>query len=116
MDLIVHICLPLIWQEAEHNGEYRGDTLDTQGFIHCSKPEQVLKVANAYYSNQQDLLLTWIDPQKLEPELRWEAADEDVFPHIYGPLNLNAVVGKTRLLPNSHGWFEEIIYPKSSTR
>lgn len=116
MDLIVHICLPAVWEETERKGIYLGDTLESQGFIHCSKPGQVLQVANAFYGDQSELLLIWIDPHKLDSEFRWEAADSDVFPHIYGPLNLSAVLGKTVLRPLEDGEFDQLIFPDGITR
>ncbi|MEJ2709757.1 MAG: DUF952 domain-containing protein [Anaerolineales bacterium] len=91
-DLIAHISARQVWLAAQSEAEYRGDTLETEGFIHCSKPEQVLETANRYYAGRQDLVLVWIDPQRVKAEIRWEAAGGQVFPHIYGALNLDAVV------------------------
>ncbi len=90
--LLVHLCSQSEWQRAQQNGEYHADTLETTGFIHLSKPEQILKVANQYYPAARNVLLLWIDPSKLQSDLRWEVSDGDVFPHLYGALNLDAVV------------------------
>ena len=92
---ITHICRPEDWRLAQEQGSYTVASLETQGFIHCSRPDQVLRVANFLYKDQPGLLLLWIDPDRLASPLRWEHSDDnlsDDFPHIYGPLNLEAVV------------------------
>lgn len=108
MQLIVHISARQAWQAAQSQTGYRGDTLETEGFIHCSKQEQVLETANRYYIGRQDLVLVWIDPQRVKAEIRWEAAGEQVFPHIYGPLNLDAVVGVFDFAPDGDGQFRKL--------
>ena len=108
MDQIVHICSKKDWNSAQVAGEYRADSLESEGFIHFSKPEQAVDTANRYYSGRQDLLLLWIDPGKLEAELRWEPSNGDVFPHLYGPLNLSAVLKTTTFSPDSAGVFQTL--------
>ena len=98
---ILHICSYADCNEALKRGEYRADSLDTEGFIHCSTPAQVVKTANRFYRGRQDLILLVIDPNRVTPEIRAEAADADVFPHIYGPLNLDAVVRTRDFVPTS---------------
>jgi uncharacterized protein (DUF952 family) len=75
-------------------------SLADEGFIHCSTHAQVVATANRIFRGSGDLLLLELDPSKLTATLRWERATDvgDEFPHIYGPLNLDAVVG-TRPLP-----------------
>jgi uncharacterized protein (DUF952 family) len=97
--VIVHIATRQAWQAAQTAGAYRGDTLDVQGFIHCSRPEQVIPVANTRFRGRTDLVLLCIDEAKLAAELREEEGEPgQLFPHIYGPLNLDAVV-RTELFP-----------------
>lgn len=105
---ILHICISVDWSVASGRGEYKPASFDEIGFIHCSTPQQLLKVANAFYRNTLDLLVLWIDPTKLNVPLKWEAADGDRFPHIYGALNLPAVVAVYDFLPDSNGIFREI--------
>jgi uncharacterized protein (DUF952 family) len=110
-NLIAHISARQVWQAAQSKAEYRGDTLESEGFIHCSKPDQVLETANRYFAGRQNLVLVWIDLQRVKAEIRWEAAGGQVFPHIYGALNLDAVVaaddfpsdpdGRFRTLPHA---------------
>ncbi len=93
--MILHITTRGDWEAARTLGDYRLDTLDSEGFIHCSTPEQVLGPANALYRGQDDLVLLVIDPARLTAELVYEDCYEagEAFPHVYGPLNLDAVVG-----------------------
>ena len=103
--LILHLCNRTAWQAAQQQGEYRAASLDSEGFIHCSRPEQILKVANAYYPGAQNMVLLWIVPERLQPQLRWETSDQDTFPHLYGPLNLDAVTAVTDYPPDPDGTF-----------
>ena len=105
MSLIVHICSRQAWEAAQVQGEYKAPSLGSEGFMHCSRPNQVLGVANQFYRGVEGLVLLWIDPQKVDAEIRWEAADGETFPHIYGPLNLDAVVGVKDFEPDSDGRF-----------
>jgi glutathione S-transferase len=88
---------------------YESSTLLSQGFIHLSRPEQVHLPANALYSETSGLLLLWIDPSRLASEIRDEPPAPGApitFPHLYGPLNLDAVVAETPLPPWKRGEFE----------
>ncbi len=89
---IFHIASASDWAQAVADGEYRtstrGRTLDDEGFIHASHPHQVRDVANNYYRDAGALVLLEIDTDRLRPEVR----DEGGFPHIHGPLNVDAVV------------------------
>ena len=114
MNYIVHICTQDEWSAAQRAGEYRALSLKNEGFIHCSRPEQILWVANQYYPRVTDLLLLWIDPQKVAVKLLWEDSDGEVFPHLYGPLNLNAVISVTDFVPDPDGVFQ--VVPEPGTR
>lgn len=106
MAIILHITSRDAWDAARVAGSYRGDTLDTEGFIHCSTPAQVLGVAEAFFSEQRGLLLLAIDEGRVRPEIRYEGAPGgDQFPHIYGPLNLEAVVRTAAFAPGTDGRF-----------
>ena len=100
--MIFHITSQPAWEDAQKRGDYRAASLDTEGFIHCSTHSQVLPVAESYYKGQSGLIILVIEPTLLSSPLKWEAPsggtpppgvpDGDAFPHIYGPINLNAVV------------------------
>lgn len=104
MATLLHITTQADWERAERAGAYRIDSLDTEGFIHCSLPEQVAAVAERYYAGRNDLILLWIDDDLVEPEIRYEG-DPEQYPHIYGPLNPNAVLRVTSYLPDQGGTF-----------
>jgi len=101
--MIYHIVSRSDWAQAQATGRYSAPSLESEGFIHCSRLEQVLTVADNFYRNRSDLLLLCIEEGKLVSELRWEAPAhpkhstvntigcDERFPHLYGPLNLNAV-------------------------
>jgi uncharacterized protein (DUF952 family) len=98
MSQIFHLARRVEWDDALAAGEYRistrGLTLDEVGFIHCSYAEQVDGVARAFYRDVPDLVLLTIDTARVTDELRIEAAGDGAerFPHIYGPLAVDAVV------------------------
>ena len=108
MNYILHICTQDEWAADQSTGEYRAATLKSEGFIHCSRPEQIVWVANQYYPGAVDLVLLWIDLQKLSARLHWEDSDGDVFPHLYGPLNLDAVTSVIDFVPDPDGVFRVV--------
>lgn len=105
---IVHLCQQQAWELAQAAGEYRPKSLEEVGFIHCSRPEQILEVANNFFPGQHGLVVLWIDHQRVQPEIRWEPSDGDVYPHIYGPLNLEAVRAVQDFTPDIDGFFRRM--------
>lgn len=96
---IFHIALPHDWAGAFQTGEYtmstRGRTLAEVGFIHASTLAQTAATANRFYGDVEQLVLLRIDPAKVPHEIRWEPPApgvDELFPHIYGPLPISAVV------------------------
>jgi uncharacterized protein (DUF952 family) len=108
MEYIVHVCTRAEWLSSGSGRAYRASSLDTEGFIHCSRPDQVLKVVNMFYRGIPDLCLLWIAPEKLNADLRWEAADGDQFPHLYGALNLDAVLAVSDFRPDADGVYRSL--------
>ena len=102
---LVHLCTRAAWQAAQDAGSYQPPSLAAEGFIHLSRPDQILKVANTFYRGLAEAVLLWIDPTRLQAALRWEAADADLFPHLYGALNLEAVAAINDLIPDQDGVF-----------
>ena len=113
--MIFHITSRAAWTEAQANGEYTAPSLAAEGFIHCSTLSEVLPVANSYYPGQTGLVLLVIEPTLLSSALKWEGpsggtpppgvAQGEQFPHVYGPINLNAVVKVVELEPDASGAF-----------
>lgn len=111
---IYHIVQAAAWQSGQ---PYRADSLSREGFIHLSRRDQVLGVANAFYAGQRGLLLLEVDADRLTSELRWEAPvhpstpapgtplPENLFPHLYGPLNPEAVLAAHPFAPGADGTF-----------
>lgn len=113
IDWIVHICPRADWEAA--SGEYRPVSLKSEGFIHFSDPDQALETANRYYAGQAGLLLLWVDPARLRAELRREPVGGRIFPHLYGPLNTDAVLSVREFPPDHDGVFRELPPPGHQT-
>jgi uncharacterized protein (DUF952 family) len=106
--MIFHITTKTAWDDAQAKGEYAAESLGAEGFIHCSTLAQVLPVANNFYKDQDALILLMIEDTLLSSDLKWEAPsggtpppgvpEGDLFPHIYGPINLDAVVSASDLI------------------
>jgi uncharacterized protein (DUF952 family) len=95
-DDIFHITTRTCWIGAQHSGFYSAESLSKEGFIHCSRKTQLLRVANLHFANQSSLMILEIDLSILTPEVRWEPAadrEDELFPHVYGAINLDSVVG-----------------------
>jgi len=93
--LILHITTAPEWDRARAAGVYLAPSLDSEGFIHCSLPTQVTHVADWFYRDVPDLVLLCVDPARLTSDLRWEPSADAFagdFPHVYGPIDLPAVV------------------------
>jgi uncharacterized protein (DUF952 family) len=96
---IFHIALESEWEAAALSGDYRtstlGRSLAEEGFIHASRRHQLDGVRRLFYAQvTEPLVVLEIEPDRLKVPLRLEAppgADE-AFPHIYGPLPVDAVV------------------------
>lgn len=92
--MLFHLLSRADWHQAMAANEYRPPSLEKEGFIHFSAAHQIKKVRDTFYRDQPDLLLLVIDETRLTSPLRWDAVGEkgERFPHLYGPLNLDAVV------------------------
>lgn len=97
--MIYHVVTQSNWQNALQAGYYEASSLVAEGFIHTSQASQVAGVLERYYKGQADLLLLHIDETKLTAPLKYELASSvnEAFPHIYGRLNLDAVVKTEQL-------------------
>jgi uncharacterized protein (DUF952 family) len=112
---IFHITSRQAWQEAQAAGRYSAPSLAAEGFIHCSTRSQVGPVAEKYYRGQTGLVVLVIDTARLGARVKWEApfdgapprgvAAAETFPHIYGPVEPEAVVQVLDLEPAADGSF-----------
>ena len=107
MSIILHIAEPQRWKDAQASGRYQPQQFAAEGFIHCSTPEQVIQVANARFRGRTDLVLLTIDTDQVGPEILYENLEggSQLFPHIYGELNLDAVTEISDFIPGSDGYF-----------
>ncbi len=92
--MIYHITTRKRWEEALAKGSYEPQSFKEEGFIHASHEEQIPGVLERYYAGQNDLIKLIIDPEKLSSPLifEWSPSTQDTFPHIYGPINIEAVI------------------------
>jgi uncharacterized protein (DUF952 family) len=118
-DIIYHLVTESEFQAQVKGNEYTPARFDHDGFIHCtSEPSALLAVANDYFSAvKEPVLVLIIEPDKLVPEVRFEAPEpiagggtshlehDLLFPHIYGPLNLDAVI-EMGVLRKSDGMYQ----------
>lgn len=112
---LLHLTERPLWEAARGTGTYemstRGRTLHEEGFIHCSLPHQLAGVAELLYgagsragAGDQDLVVLVIDTERLPAPVRYESLRPggEEFPHIYGPVPVEAVVG-VNPWPNKEG-------------
>ena len=121
MTFIFHITSQYHWQLAQREGQYQVDSLTTVALIHAATQNQLSDVANCFYQGQPNLVVLRIDCQKLNAELKWEAPihpqptqageinDQQLFPHIYGAINLDAVQAVMPLIWDDKGRFGGLI-------
>ena len=93
MTLIYKICSEALWREAERVGVFAGAAIDLEdGYIHFSTDAQAPETAARHFARQGDLVLVAVAAEALGDSLRWEPSrGGDLFPHLYGPLRVDAV-------------------------
>ena len=105
MRRIYKICPASAWREAERQGAYRGSADDVRdGFIHFSTAAQVAETAKKHFFGQTGLFLIEVDAEVLGEALRWERSrNDELFPHLYGELDLGAVIAVLDMPARSDG-------------
>lgn len=108
---IYHISIKKDWERAIQEKVYTHESLIKEGFIHASDYDQLLSTAEMYYSEDVPLVLLAIDPEKLNAPVKYELAvtRDSLFPHIFGPVNLEAVIQAVPFEKDSTGKF---FFPK----
>ncbi|WAJ72294.1 DUF952 domain-containing protein [Catenovulum adriaticum] len=94
------------YEQALQNGQLIRDSIKTEGFIHASPKNQLNRVANKFYKNTHKPLLLTVEKEKILSTVKYEPAKGGLYPHIYGPLNINAVVKALPISTNKNGDFE----------
>lgn len=94
MPIIYHVTTATEWNAARQSGQYEAASLKEEGFIHCSQESQVAGVLDRYFAGKTGLVKLVIDTDKLTSRFvfDWSPTVKDTFPHIYGPINKEAVV------------------------
>ena len=94
MPVIYHVTTSENWNAAKQKGYYEHPSLKDEGFIHCSHEHQVPGVLERYFAGQADLVKLVIDTDKLTSKFvfDWSPSTADTFPHVYGPINTDAVI------------------------
>ena len=110
-DPILHLAIPDDWNAARESGAYRISTrglgLDEEGFVHCSTPAQMEFVANTFYGDVDELIVLTVDPDSVGSPVRWEPpvpGSKELFPHVYGPLLLDAIPVTRTWRQGPDGW------------
>jgi uncharacterized protein (DUF952 family) len=108
--VILHFCPERDWVAAQPDGAYVADSLATEGFIHCSTPELIHLAANRHAHGRRDLVLLEVDETRLDQPPRFEPGDptdpaSPLYPHVYGPIPVAAVVGVREWRPGPDGSF-----------
>jgi uncharacterized protein (DUF952 family) len=112
--MVLHITTRKDWENALSAGEYTALSLQNEGFIHCSTLKQTIDTANVFFKGQKGLALLCVDETKLNRQLKYEdptgGGQHDpsvgkLFPHVYGPINLDAVIKVVDFPSNEDGSF-----------
>ncbi|HTL07378.1 MAG TPA: DUF952 domain-containing protein [Chitinophagaceae bacterium] len=100
MPVIYHVTTAAEWENAQQKGAYTTPSLQAEGFIHCSADDaQVAGVLQRYFAGKTNLLKLVIDTDKLKSRFiyEWSPSTADTFPHVYGPINLEAVIDSIKI-------------------
>ena len=108
MRKIYKICPASAWREAERQGVFRGSPVDvSDGFIHFSTASQVEETARKHFAGQTGLFLIAVETEALGDALRWERSrNDELFPHLYGDLDLGAVTSIQSMPTRSDGFHD----------
>jgi uncharacterized protein (DUF952 family) len=91
--LIYHIVTPEKWEQFKNEPFYEAESLESEGFIHCSYRNQLPGVLERYYKNAERVLILHINPSVLTSKLISEpSTNQEIYPHIYGEINRAAIV------------------------
>ena len=108
----MHLLADDEWNAAKDAVLWEPASFQEVGFVHLSTPQQVHLPANGLYQGRTDLVALLVDAGKVDAEIRWEPGAPDdpeqiLFPHLYGPLPVRAVIGSVRYKPDADGRFSE---------
>ncbi len=92
-EVIYHLTTLPEWEEAQDKGSYQPPSFQQEGFIHCSTESQLEGVMKKHFQQHENLVKLVIDPARVLQKIQYDKVEGEVneYPHIYGPLNLEAV-------------------------
>lgn len=101
-----HLVPSTVWESQRHLHEYVPEAFADDGFIHCTNGlVQLLKVANLFYTaDEREFVVLALNMSSIAPDVRYDDAG-NLFPHIYGPLNISAVVAEAPVERSADGMF-----------
>ncbi len=93
-EYLYHVTTLKEWEAAKIKNEYKPVNFEQDGFIHCSVEKQIPGVLDRFYKGQTGLVKLKIEKEKVQRPVLFELAIDldELFPHIYGALNLDSVV------------------------
>lgn len=106
----LHLTPKDVWDRQRNQSEYIPEAYERDGFIHCTDgDENLLSVATLFYSNDaRDFVVLTLAVDKIRSEVKYEDPDR-IYPHIYGPLNTDAVIGIKAIERSADGQFDRIV-------
>ncbi len=93
MATIFHIASKEKWTKSRSRGQYSDESLQSEGFIHCSTAGQVVDTANRYFKGRSGLVLLSIETSDIVSVIAYQSSGDsgEEYPHIFGPINHDAV-------------------------
>ncbi|MBY0281344.1 MAG: DUF952 domain-containing protein [Alphaproteobacteria bacterium] len=98
--IIYKLVLLQEWQDFQKEDVYKGSALDqADGYMHCSTKDQIQGTLEKFFTGKTDVILLSIDTSKIKQHLKWEKSPRSgrIFPHLYGPLPLTAVIKEEKI-------------------
>ena len=106
--MIYHIATKEEWEDQGAAAVYAPSSYAKEQFIHCSDLHQLESVANRYFPGREDLVILELMPTKLEPQTRYEQSGLEKYPHVYGPVNKDAINREMSVQCNADGRFDGV--------
>lgn len=107
-DLLFHITTRDKWKQYQKDGNYEPESFESNGFIRCFTGDQIEDAANRLFPDKDEILLIVIDVSIIREEVKYKEDEEtgEKFPHILGPLSINAVIDKIDIKAEDNGKFK----------
>ena len=107
MALVYHLALTQDWETALNTGVYAPNSLESEGFVHASTHEELIRSAEIHFPQADTLIILSISEKKIKHMLKWEPGREGkLFPHIYGKIPLERIENSHLLIRNKAGIWE----------